>query len=232
MHLQTCSSVIWLVFFSGVCDLLLFASLWTGLWVFPLVPAEACAPSLAVGDESGSAVGPGPLRRPRGRSRPPAPARLGRGQLSRVTHLTPARLIYYGAPFSSKAAETRISGGRLDPAFMWSSCLFAAPLINGVNDWSVLHQHYSSAFWPCCVCFGSAAIRATVTRLNIVRPPGPVVVFGRDAAIRALDVPPLPITHNYQSSRLFWVFSDGSLFLRDEDERDADLYSRSWGSLC
>lgn len=94
--------------------------------------------------------------------------------------------------FLQQTAETVISGVRLESGFHAERLSVVCLLINGVNDRRVLHQHYSCAFWPCCVCFGSAAIRAIVSRLNIVLPPGSAVVFGR-----SLDVPPLPITHRY-----------------------------------
>lgn len=70
---------------------------------------------------------------------------------------------------------------------------------------NALHQHYSCALWPGCVCFGSAAIRATATRLNIVRPAARAVVSGRPSAA------------NYTQLLEFKAFSGGGLFLRDED---------------
>ncbi len=157
-------------------------SLWTGLWVL----------SLSVGDESGSAPGPGPLR-------------LGSCP---GLHVWPERvwfIITHLSPANSRNTDSHVE--RLSVV-----CL----LINGVNDRSVLHQHYSCALGPCCVCFGSAAIRAIVTRLNIVLPPASAVVSGRPSAA------------NYTQLLEFKTFSDGGLFLRDEDERDADLYSHSW----
>lgn len=122
-----------------------------------LVLAEAWDPSSAAGDVSGWLSGPGPLQCLRGRSRPPAPACLG--QLSRGYTSDPQLVNPRAIWFIRPRTFSPISGW--SPSFMWSAralvCLFAVPLINGVNDWSVLHQHYSERFWLCCVLFGSSA---------------------------------------------------------------------------